>query len=167
MDSRTALLNAPRAVRRAVALVAPLAILALAAGAALLVESVLASRADRITEARQTLGTLQLLLAADPGPAATPAAGGLDAEFLSGTSTPLIQAALQARLGEIAAASGAELLSVGNIPITEREGTRFAGLRANLTGTNGNLVETVFAIESSVPYLTIRSARIDASSRRR
>lgn len=164
MDSRTALLNAPRPLRRSVALAAALLLAALAAGAALLVEAALAARADQIAAARQKLGTLQLLLAADPGPAATPATDGASAEFLPGDSTPLIQAALQARLGEIAAASGADLLAVGNTPLVERDGTRFAGLRASLTGTNGEIVETIFAIESAVPYLTIRTARIDANT---
>lgn len=163
MDSRTALLNAPRPLRRAAALLAPLLLAALVAGAVALVQAMLAARAERIVEARERLGTLRLLIAADPGPAETAAPEG--AEFLPGDSLPLAQAAFQSRLGEIAAASGAELLAVGNMPVAERDGARFAGLRASLTGTNPQIVETVFAIESAVPYLTIRTARIEAAAR--
>lgn len=163
MDSRTALLNAPRPWRRVAALAAPLLLAALAAGAVTLVQSVLAARAERIVEARERLGTLRLLIAADPGPAA--AADPEETEFLPGDSLPLVQAAFQSRLGEIAAASGAELLAVGTLPLAERGGARFAGLRASLNGTNSEIVGTLFAIESAVPYLTIRTARIEAETR--
>lgn len=167
MDSRTALLNAPRRWRVAVVFAAPLGLVALVAGAALLLQSVLDARAERIAAARYDLSNLHLLLAADPGAGPVPAAPGDGTEFLAGSSLPLIQAALQARLGEIASSSGADLLAVGNTPVTERDDTHFTGLRASLTGPNAAIVDTLFAIESEVPYLTVRNARIDAAGPRR
>ncbi|MFO6463287.1 type II secretion system protein GspM [Jannaschia sp. KMU-145] len=162
MDSRTALLNAPRALRLAVAAATPVLTVALVAGAVMLARDRLDATAARIAAERANLGNLQRLIAATPGATAPRPA---DApEFLPGASPALIQAAFQGRLGEIAAASGVDLLAVGNAPVTERDGTRFAGLRARMSGTNAEIVETVFAIESAVPYQTIRTARIDAAT---
>ncbi|SFH20367.1 Type II secretion system (T2SS), protein M subtype b [Palleronia marisminoris] len=164
MDSRTTLLNAPRLGRKIAAVVAPLLVFGLAFGGMNVVGAAFEAKAERIASERQKLGNLNLLIAAAPGPAiaSDPTQGG--PEFLTGASTSLIQAAFQSRVGEIAEASGVNLLSVGSSPVVERDGTRFARLDVSMTGTNSEIVETIFAIESAVPYLTIRTARIDTSS---
>jgi hypothetical protein len=165
MDSRTALLNATRPRRRVVAVLAPVLLAAAVAAVALGTYSSLRARAEALTERRLHLGRLQMLLVAVPKTSAEDAlAIATDAgpEFLPGASEALVQAAFQTRLNAIATASGAELLAVGNTPIVERSGARFAGLRASLSGTNDAIVETIFAIEASVPYLMIRSATIDS-----
>jgi hypothetical protein len=162
MDSRTRLLNAPRGQRRLLAVLLPLglglAALAIAAGA----YASLRAKAERLAERRERLGRLEQIVASMPAATAEAAEAGSGPEFLEGESDTLVQAAFQSRLREIAAASGAEVLAVGNTPIVLREEARFAGLRTSISGPNDAIVETIYAIETSEPYLTIRSARINA-----
>ncbi len=60
----------------------------------------------------------------------------------------------------IAAAHGVKVLSVGNTPIRQRGNIRYAGLRADVSGTNEAIHATLFDIETSKPYLVIRNATI-------
>jgi Type II secretion system (T2SS), protein M subtype b len=164
MDSRTALLNASPFRRRLAAIALPALAAVLAAAIGLAAYTTLQARADSVAERRAQLGRLNMILAAKPGPAGDPVAavGGDGPEFLSGESEALVQAAFQSRLNDIAAASGVDVIAVGNTPIVVRGDARFAGLRASMSGTNDEVVDTIFAIETSEPYLTIRSARINS-----
>jgi hypothetical protein len=164
MDSRTALLNTTPGRRRVAAILLPVLLAAVVGALGLGVHATLRARADTVTERREQLGRLQMILAASPaagGEETGASAAGAGREFLSGGSDALIQAAFQARFNEIASASGVEVLAVGNTPIELRNGARFAGLRASMSGTNDAIVEAIFAIETSEPYLTIRTARIN------
>lgn len=165
MDSRTALLNAPRAQRRLLALAAPLVAALLAAAIVWAAVASVRAQAALLTERREDLGRLEAVMATLPSAEAGGLPGADGDAFLAGASDALVQAALQTRLREIAAASGAEVIAVGNLPIAVRPEARFAGLRASLQGTNDALLAAIFAIETSQPYLTIRTARIDTYPR--
>ena len=120
----------------------------------------------RVPDFLPELAQLRALVALAPMPAhaAAPEAG---PEFLAGGNPALVQAAFQNRLRAIAAASGAELLTIENAPLVERDGATFAGLRASLVGSNDELLETVFLIETAEPYLMIRTARIGPAAESR
>lgn len=167
MDRLTALLNAPLAIRRLVAILI-LAVLcsAVAAGAWLTAGS-LAGEARVIADKREQLGSLKAIVAlrqALQNPAAAPGNNDTSAlEFLSGSSEAVIRGNLQSRFTAIAAAHGVSVLSVGNTPISERNNVRYAGLRADFSGTNEAVHATLFEIETSTPYLVIREAKINST----
>jgi hypothetical protein len=124
------------------------------------VQAGLDARSDALAARHAELARLQALLARAPAaedPGAGPAGG---PEFLAGDNPALIQAAFLQRLRAIAATSGAELMTVENAPLVERDGATFAGLRASLVGSNDELLETISLIETAEPYLMIRAARI-------
>ena len=139
MDKLTTLMNAPLALQRLVAL---LLLVAALSGALVLSWSVvtyLKSSAYQIVEKRQQLG--QLTAYARVGSALQSQAEQRDSvsvtpEFLAGTSDAVILAELQSRFNTIAAAHGIELVSVSNLPIRTQENVRFAGLAADVQGTN-------------------------------
>jgi hypothetical protein len=161
MDSRTRLLNAPRGRRRLAAVLLPLGLGLVLLGLAALATASLRAQAGRLAERRELLGRLEQVAATLPtGPVAAATAGS-GPEFLEGESDALVQAAFQSRLREIATASGAEVLAVGNAPIVLRGDARFAGLRTSISGPNEAIVQTIYEVETSEPYLTIRSARIN------
>jgi hypothetical protein len=165
MDSRTRLLNAPQAQRRVVALLLPIAAAALLLVVAFGASASLAARATGLADKRERLGQLEAIAASMPAAAGVPALdAGAGPEFLAGDNDSLIQAAIQTRFREMAAASGAEVLAVGNTPIMLRGDARFAGLRTTLSGSNDAIVQTIFAVETSRPYMTIRSASINSGS---
>ena len=163
MDRLTALLNAPRALQRAIALLLLCAVVAICGGFVWLAAGSLTAEAEIIRMKRERLGNLQSIIALRQVVQDT---GALDAqavsgeEFLQGASEAVIRANLQSRLTTIAAAHGVKVLSVGNTPIRQRGNIRYAGLRADVSGTNEAIHATLFDIETSRPYLVIRNATI-------
>jgi hypothetical protein len=160
MDSRTALLNASRPRRRlaAAALLALVAVLLAAIGFGL--QAGLDARMLTLEAKHAELARLRSMIAMAPDGAGAPEGLETGPGFLAGDNPALAQAAFQKRLRAIAATSGAELMTVENAPLVERDGATFAGLRASLVGSNDELLQTIFLIETAEPYLMIRSARI-------
>lgn len=163
MDRLTALLNAPRALRRTVALLLLVCLLAAIGGFVWLTIGSLADAANNIQAKRERLGNLQSVIALrqalrDRSKSASEVESG--PEFLQGASEAVIRANLQSRLTAIASAHGIKILSVGNTPIRQRGNVRYAGLRADFSGTNEAVHATLFDIETSKPYLVIRNASI-------
>lgn len=166
MDSLTRILNAPARTRRIAAialLVAGVGVVGLATFAA--VSSVQAAR-EAVREQRETLGRLKAVLALKPmmekSAQATLAAKDRP-EFLTGASDSVIQADLQTWLDGVARQNGVRVMSVGNAPSLQQGGMRFAGLRADISGTNSGIQGTIFAIETAKPYLIIRQAQINTT----
>ena len=160
MDSRTALLNASSARRRLAAVALPALLAALLAAIGFGLQTGLDAQLADLDAQHAELARLQSVLARAPEAAGSPERPDDGPGFLAGDSPALVQAAFQKRLLVIAATSGAELMTVENAPPVERNGVTFAGLRASLVGSNDELIETIFLIETAEPYLMIRSARI-------
>ncbi|MEZ5810811.1 MAG: type II secretion system protein GspM [Rhizobiaceae bacterium] len=163
MDRLTALLNAPKALRRTAALLLLVAVITAVGGLTWLTVSSLAREAAGVDERRQILGNLHSIISLRKALTdREKTAGETEAgpEFLNGSSEAVIRANLQSRLTEIAATHGVKILSVGNTPIRQRGNLRYAGLRADFSGTNEAVLATLFDIETSKPYLVIRVANI-------
>ncbi len=164
MDSLTALLNASLARRKMVAVVFALLSTALIAVAILSAVTTLKDQAESLEAKRQQLGRFMAIRTLKPiltREQQLENAKSERPEFLAGESEAVIQANLQTRLTAMAATNQSVLISVGNTPIAERDGTRYAGIRANITGTNEAIVDTLYAIETTTPFLTVRSARLN------
>lgn len=163
VDRLTALLNAPRALRRGVALLILVVTVLAVGGLTWLTATSLAREAAGVDKRRQVLGNLRSIISlrkALSDRETTAGETGAGPEFLSGASEAVIRANLQSRLTEIAATHGVKILSVGNTPIRQRGNIRYAGLRADFAGTNEAVHATLFDIETSKPYLVIRTATI-------
>jgi hypothetical protein len=160
VDSRTALLNASPSRRRLAAVTLGALGTALLAAVGFGVQAGLDAQVQNLNVRHAELAQLRSMLALAPEVAGSPERQGDGAGFLAGDSPALVQAAFQKRLRVIAAASGAELMSVENAPLVERDEVSFAGLRASLVGSNDELLQTIVLIETAEPYLMIRSARI-------
>jgi len=166
MDRLTALLNSPPVTRRLVAILFVAVAIAIVATGVTLTASSLYSQAYSIRDQRDQLGRLHSAIALKPILQASqrntiaPEDG---PEFLRGASEAVIQANLQTQLIAIAQANGVDVLSIGNTPILQREGMRFAGLQANLSGTNEGIHGTIYAIETTQPYLIVRRAKMNTT----
>lgn len=79
--------------------------------------------------------------------------------FLQGESEALVRSNLQAEIGAIAAAQGANLISISNVSAVEKSGVRYLGVGIDLSGTVETVHNTIFAIETSAP-LVIQSASV-------
>lgn len=168
MDRLTALLNGPLIIRALVAILFVAMAIAIIVAGVMLTASSLYSKAESIREQRTNLGRLQSAIALKPILEASeqnPIASDDRPEFLRGASEAVIQANLQTQLTAIAQAQGVDVLSIGNTPILLRGETRFAGLQANLSGTNEGIHGTIYAIETSKPYLIIREAKMHSTLR--
>ncbi len=164
MDSLTALLNASPARRKMVALVVSALASVLFAATILGAMSTLREQAENLEDKRQQLARFMAIRTLKPMLTREQQRENAKSdrpEFLIGESDAVIQANLQTRLTAMATANDAVLISVGNTPIAERAGTRYAGIRANITGTNEAIVGTLYAIETTTPFLTVRSARLN------
>lgn len=163
MDKLTALLNASRMFQRFVAISLFLVGCAVIFAIASLTLNSLTKEAQNMTKKRIQLGNLLSVAALKKGIDQQNSGsfdGGAGPEFLTGSSEAVIRASLQSRLSAIAAAHGVNVLSVGNMPISQRGTVRYAGLRADFYSTNEAIHATLFDIETSKPYLVIRNASI-------
>lgn len=166
MDSLTRILNAPPRSRRMAAVGLLVAVSAAAGLLVFTAASSVQARKNAVLEQRETLGRLQAVLALKPlmeKTAQATLAADDRPEFLSGASDSVIQADLQTWLDEVARQNGVRVMSVGNAPALEQEGMRFAGLRADISGSNDGIQGTIFAIEAAKPYLIIRQAQIHST----
>ncbi|MEX0347705.1 MAG: type II secretion system protein GspM [Rhizobiaceae bacterium] len=163
MDRLTALLNAPLALRRSLALALLVVYAAIVVAVVWITIDSFGDNAANLHSKRLHLGNLQSIIAlrealTERNKSALEEASG--PEFLKGTSEAVIRGNLQSRLSEIAAAHKVKILSVGNTPVRQRGSVRYAGLRADFAGTNEAIHATLFDIETSKPYLVIRNATI-------
>ena len=166
MGCRTVILSAPEPMRQAAAA----GILASAIALTLLIMfagvTSITSQANALQEKRQHLGRLQSVLALKPVLESVDQGSGMEddrPEFLRGSSDAVIQAELQAWLSMMAANHNVEVMSVGNAPLLEQDGMRFAGLRANISGNNQGIQSLIFEIEAAKPYLIIRQAQLHST----
>lgn len=160
MDSRIALLNARPLVRRLIMLSLPLVALALVAMSAFTLWHVTQTLSATISERRAELGRLTAIAAMRPSDSPATTHQDIVADYLPGGSDALVQAALQSRLHDLVGPSGADVRAVANMPITDRAGQRYVGLRVTMAGSNAQIIDAVHAIEVTRPYLTIRKAQI-------
>ena len=166
MVSLTSLLNMSSTMRRLMAVTLLVLAVAVVVGAGFIAVESLQAKVSELEEKRVQLGRLNAVIALKPAiEASMPAesATGDRPEFLQGASEAVIRANLQTQLNKMAAAAGVTILSVGNTPIIQQGETRFAGLRANISGANKGIVGLIFAIDTARPYLTIRDAKIQST----
>lgn len=160
----TGLLNATTAVRRSVAIVIAMGLVLLSGFILWAACSHIAAIQAQIVEKRTILGNLNTVVElANQSGKASPAEladADADSEFLTGASEAVIRGALQSRFNAIASSSGAVVLSAGNAPALEQDGTSYIGLRANLSGPWESVHNTILALESSRPVLFIREASL-------
>ncbi len=163
MDRFTALLNASLALRRSVAIALLAAWISVLVGLVWITMDTFSDNVADLSVKRAKLGNLQAIVGlrqalSERSKTAREEASG--PEFLKGASEAVIRGNLQSRLSAIAAAHKVKILSVGNTPIRQRGNVRYAGLRADFSGTNEAIHATLFDIETSKPYLVIRNATI-------
>lgn len=166
MDSLTRLLNSASGVRRGAAVALAVAVVGGAVAVGVAAVASVASHAESVHDKRQQLGRLQAVLSLKPALAAAHSSDGAEAErseFLRGSNPALVQAELQAWLGLMAETHEVKLQSVGNAPPLEQEGMRYAGLRANVSGTNEAIQGLIYEIETTRPYLIIRQAQLHST----
>ena len=162
MDSRTALLNAAPERRRVAALMLPIVLAAIIAGLAAAVLTGIADRAVALGTARADLARVVAAVGRATEPGTEPAVA-VDPVFLTGGTPAEIRANIRNAVSDMAEASGAMLLSVEDA--VDRAGTArgepaYAGLHATLQGTNPELIDTLWRVETAEPYLFVRAVRI-------
>ncbi len=167
MDKMTALLNMPPMQRRGLAFIILVGILSCLLASGWIITNLLTLEANAIQVKRERLGTLKSLVGLRQSLAGEDTfaiSTSSPAEFLQGSSEPIIRSELQSRLNSIASAHGLQVISVGDSPTRLRDNIRYAGLQANLSGTIEAMHSTLFDIETSKPYLIIRRVSINATA---
>lgn len=165
-DPVTMLLNAPPVVRRAIACALLALVAAVAIGSIAAALGSLPEARDAVQTKRETLGRLSTLAAMKPAllrqaseqPLADPGM------VWTGESIALVQADLLSRMGNLAAAHGAILISAGNAPEQVVDGVRHLGLRADITGTVEAVHGVIRDCETSIPPLIVRKLAIWVST---
>src|SRR5262249_43647241 len=84
-------------------------------------------------------------------------------EFLSGPNQGVIIANLQSRLSGMVQSAGGHVRSVRSLPPKVVDGLTLVGAQVELSGPLRAVQQTVYAIESSMPYLFIMGATIKPS----
>jgi general secretion pathway protein M len=113
-----------------------------------------------LMDGKRFAGKLQAILALKPSLAAgslTIADGGAD--FLQGDSEAIARGNLPTAVTALIAEQQAQLGQVSNLPDLEIGGTRYLGIRADISGSVEAVYQTVSSIEAS-PSLTIRHASV-------
>jgi hypothetical protein len=153
-----------RRVRRAVFVVAHLAVLATVFGFVILpIGEFFADRDDRIAEQRSQLARLERIAAQEAN--VRDMARQVDAEmqkgeFLVGSSDGLISAELQTRLKGFAESAGAHVRSAQNLPAKDVGRIKYSGSRVEIYGNIQALRKTIHGIEGARPYLFIAGANL-------
>jgi general secretion pathway protein M len=124
-------------------------------GRTLLLEQRLALARRMAVVAEQVPSLRQLLSAAGPG-AGTPAPDAM----LAGATDAIAAAGLQARLGELAARSGATLASVETQPAAQVGAYRRIPLRLSVTAPWPGLVQLLSEIAQAAPRMTVDDLQI-------
>jgi hypothetical protein len=156
----TWIVNAPKRTRQAMALGVFLAFVGAAVGVAWFALSGNRKAWLNIQEKRQTLGRLQAIAALKPSLLQQDNFSMENRpDFLDGESEAVVRGNLQSELGAISAAQRANLLSVGNVPDLEINGSRYIGVRADLSGTIEAVYNSIVAIETTAA-LSISEASV-------
>lgn len=151
------LVNMPPASRRAVALLMAGTMLLLAMIAMSRGIGILAERSADLTRKRELLWRMEQIAARAPALRAQGSEpSGETAMHLRGETEALARADLQAKLSDLAARSGVNVLSAGNTPSFARDGTRYVGIRLDVSAAATALYAALAAIESSEPPLIVR-----------
>jgi len=153
-----------RRVRRAVFVVAHLAVLATVFGFVILpIREFFADRDARIAEQQGQLARLEGVASQEANVRAM--ARHVDAEmqkgeFLVGASEGLISAELQARLKGFAEQAGAHVRSAQNLPAKTAGQLKYSGIRVEINGNIQALRKAIHGIEGARPYLFITGANM-------
>lgn len=163
MARLTTIMNAPLAIQRLLAIgVFLIACLLVTSLGYIGVTNFKANTAE-IVEKRYTLGRLKAVAelgSALEQPSNSPNTASANLEFLEGSSEAVILAGLQGRLNEMARKNKVNVQSVANLPVRTKDGIRFAGVAADVQGTDQAIHALLFDIETSVPYLVIRKLNL-------
>lgn len=146
------IVNAPKRTRQVVALGVFLLSIGAIVGVAWLALSSVREAQLTILEKRETLGRLKAIAALKPSLLVEDDfSAETRSDFLDGESEAVVRGNLQAQLGAISSAQHASLLSVGNVPDIEINGSRYIGVRADLSGTIEAIYNSIVAIETLAP----------------
>ena len=163
MAKLTTIMNAPLGIQRLIAISVLLLFSLLVAAAMYISATNFKANAEQIVEKRFSLGRLkavsELSATLEQSPTATENAS-QSVDFLEGSSEAVILASLQGRLNEIARKTKVTIQSVANLPVRTKENIRFAGVAADVQGTDEAIHALLFDIETSVPYLVIRKLNL-------
>ncbi|MDJ0613680.1 MAG: type II secretion system protein GspM [Rhizobiaceae bacterium] len=167
MVSLTSIMNTSLGAQRLIATAILIFFVSLMSLTAYFAVSTFKSNASEIVEKRFSLGrlvTISELGAALEQQPSQPIADGASQEFLEGTNEAVILAGLQGRLNSMAKAHKIEVQAVANLPIRQRDGIRFAGVAADVQGTDEAVHSLLFDIETTTPYLVIRKVNLRSVS---
>ncbi|TCD16659.1 type II secretion system protein GspM [Oricola cellulosilytica] len=155
----TGLMNAPRGLQRAAAIMLLIAFAGLAAGSVAAMASLLNAKHAELQALRDTAGRFARVAALEESLKASLGAleNGKDRSlFVEAESAAIARAALQSRLGAIAAKHKLSVVSVGGLPDRDENGYQLIGLRADVVGRFEAVHGTVLDIEGDLPPLFIR-----------
>jgi hypothetical protein len=117
-----------------------------------------AANADRLRDLRQSVGRFKAVAAKEDSvkdliarAKAAPASG----EFWAGAGEAAISAALQARLRDMAEATGVRLRSLRGLPIADQQGVRSLTIRIEANGALDAIQGLLTAIETETPFLFV------------
>ncbi len=128
--------------------------------------TLLADRDAEITQRQQTFARLTAMAAQAPTVQKLVDQGGSikdRPEFLRGPNQSVITAELQSRLSGMVQSAGGHVRSIRGLPPKVIDGITFIGAQVELSGPLRAVQQTVYAIESSTPYLFIMGATIKPS----
>jgi hypothetical protein len=144
------IINAPKKIRQAIAGGVFLVLVGMILGVAWLAVSSIQEARQNIRDKREMLGRLQAIATLRPALLQEDSFGVENsADFLEGGNEALARGNLQAKLTAIASAQNANLLSIGNVPDLEINGSRYIGLRVDLAGPMDAVYNVVVAIETA------------------
>lgn len=167
MVKLTSIMNLSIAMQRTIAFSMLIVCCSILLGAGYVGVSNFKANAEAIVEKRFALGRLkavaQLGSVLEKSTEQTVVKGS-NSDFLEGSSEAVILAGLQGRLNEIAKSHRVLVQSVANLPIRTKDEIRFAGVAADVQGTDQSIHALLFEIETSVPYLVIRKVNLRSVS---
>ena len=126
----------------------------------------LAARDAKISQQRQLLARLTAMAAQAPAVQKLLDQGGATRdrpEFLRGPNQSVIAAELQSRLSGMVQSAGGHVRSIRALPPKTIDGLTLLGAQVELSGSLRSVQQTVYAIESSTPFLFIAAATIKPS----
>jgi hypothetical protein len=164
-DFVSLLFRAPQRTRTIIATALAVAVATMLLGAVWSVISLAAQGQRDVSHRRELLGRLSAMVARKGvllHEIELDRASIDNADFLPGESEALARGNLQAAIGELVTARGANVVSVSNLPDMASEGMQYVGARADLSGTFEAVYRAIAAIEASRPII-IRELKMSAS----
>ena len=160
------LMNAPKAIQRAIALAILAAFTVSGIGCAFFLASFLSDKEARIEDMRSELFRFNEIIARRPRAETAPleATAEMAHLFLEGGTAPMIQAKLQERVNAVASASGAIVSSISGSPPIELDGAAYVGVRVDFEGSLRSFHEVLRQLETTEPPLIIRQASIRSTN---